>query len=184
MSELRDIDEIGDGYYLPHYGVTKVTSKTTKLQVVFDSSAATTTGISLNETLHIGPKIQGDLLHILIRFRSHRFVLIGDIEKMYRQFIVRPKNRKYQRIIWRDPVGELKTYELNTVTYGLSAMPYLAIRCLSSNSSTGLLRGRSTYRNFNNRGSVNLTRTDDSIEGESSTIKTFGVIWEFTDDAI
>ncbi|XP_076547398.1 uncharacterized protein LOC143305950 [Osmia lignaria lignaria] len=46
MSELRDIDEIGDGYYLPHHGVTKVTSETTKLRVVFDGSAATTTGTS------------------------------------------------------------------------------------------------------------------------------------------
>ncbi|XP_076231233.1 uncharacterized protein LOC143177255 [Calliopsis andreniformis] len=131
MSKLQDIDEIGDGYYLPHHGVTKVTSDTTKLRVVFDGSAATTTGISLNDTLHIGPKIQQDLLHILLRFRSHRYALIGDIEKMYRQFIVRPEDRKYQRIIWRDSNGNLKTYELNTVTFGLSAAPYLAIRCLS-----------------------------------------------------
>ncbi|XP_029054124.2 uncharacterized protein LOC114881485 [Osmia bicornis bicornis] len=128
-SELRGINDIGEGYYLPHHGVTKITSETTKLRVIFDGSTATTTGLSLNETLHIGSKIQEDLLHILIRFRSHRFVLIGDIEKMYRQFIVRPEDWKYQRIVWRDSDGELKTYELNT--FGLSAAPYLAIRCLS-----------------------------------------------------
>ncbi|XP_017796726.1 PREDICTED: uncharacterized protein LOC108577994 [Habropoda laboriosa] len=85
----------------------------------------------LNDTLHIGPKIQDDLLHILLRFRIHRYVITGDIEKMYRQFIVRPEDRKYQRILWRDRDGTIKTFQLNTVTFGLSAAPYLAIRSLT-----------------------------------------------------
>ncbi|XP_043597816.1 uncharacterized protein LOC122574366 [Bombus pyrosoma] len=49
---------------------------------------------------------------------------------MYRQFLVRPEDRKYQRILWRSASGETETYQLNTVTFGLSAAPYLAIRCL------------------------------------------------------
>ena len=119
-----------DGYYLPHHGVVKITSQTTKLRVVFDASAGTSTGVSLNDTLHVGPKIQDDLLYILLRFRSHQYVLTGDIEKMYRQFLVRPEDRKYQQILWRDIDGKIKTYQLNTVTFGVSAAPYLAIRCL------------------------------------------------------
>ncbi|XP_043263515.1 uncharacterized protein LOC122403827 [Colletes gigas] len=118
-------------YYLPHHGVTKFTSQTTKLRVVFDASATTTAGISLNDTLYTGPKIQDDLLYILLRFRIHRYVLTGDIEKMYRQFFVRQEDRKYQRILWRDSSGKINTYQLNTVTFGLSAAPYLAIRCLT-----------------------------------------------------
>ncbi|KAG7197080.1 hypothetical protein KM043_015665 [Ampulex compressa] len=43
---LRD-----DGYYLPHHAVFKETSLTTKLRVVFDGSARTTSCISLNDTL-------------------------------------------------------------------------------------------------------------------------------------
>ena len=49
---------------------------------------------------------------------------------MYRQFLVREEDRTYQSILWRDPNGRLKDYQLNTVTFGLSAAPYLAIRCL------------------------------------------------------
>ncbi|XP_076384394.1 uncharacterized protein LOC143263022 [Megalopta genalis] len=107
-----------------------MSSDTTKLRVVFDGSAITSTGFSLNDTLHIGPKIQDDLFYILLRFRIHQYVITGDIEKMYRQFLVRPEDRRYQRILWRDTDNCVKTYELNTVTFGLSAAPYLAIRCL------------------------------------------------------
>lgn len=130
MSLVPDASERSDGYYLPHHAVIKISSQTTKLRVVFDGSATTTTGTSLNDALRIGPKIQDDLLYIILRFRSHRYVLTGDIEKMYRQFIVRPEDRKYQQILWRDAAGLIKTYQLNTVTFGLSAAPYLAIRCL------------------------------------------------------
>ena len=50
---------------------------------------------------------------------------------MYRQILVAPEDRDYQRILWRhslnDPVCE---YRLNTVTYDLSCAPFLAIRTL------------------------------------------------------
>jgi hypothetical protein len=49
---------------------------------------------------------------------------------MYRQFVVRPEDRKYQRILWRADNGEVDTYEFNTVTFGLSAALFLTIRCL------------------------------------------------------
>ncbi|XP_068987455.1 uncharacterized protein [Bombus flavifrons] len=39
-------------------------------------------------------------------------------------------DRKFQQILWRNSNGEIDTYQLNTVTFGLSAAPYLAIRCL------------------------------------------------------
>ena len=117
-------------YYLPHHGVIKESSNTTKLRVVFDGSAISTTGVSLNDTLHTGPKLQEDLVEILLRFRSHQYVLMGDIEKMYRQILIRPEDRKYQLILWHNSNGEVETYQLNTVTFGLSAAPYLALRCL------------------------------------------------------
>jgi hypothetical protein len=96
-------------HYLPHRGVIKETSDTTKLRVVFDGSALSTTGVSLNDTLHTGPKLQDDLFEILLKFRSHQYVITGDIEKIY------------QLILWRNSNGEVETYQLNIVTFGLSA---------------------------------------------------------------
>ncbi|XP_076289808.1 uncharacterized protein LOC143213640 [Lasioglossum baleicum] len=118
------------GFYLPHHAVFKPTSSTTKIRIVFDGSAKTNTNISLNDTLRIGPTLQDDIFSLLLRFRMHAYVITADIEKMYRQFLVRPEDRAFQRILWRDPNEDIKTYELTTVTFGLAPAPYLAIRCL------------------------------------------------------
>ncbi|XP_076243414.1 uncharacterized protein LOC143184816 [Calliopsis andreniformis] len=97
-----------DGYYLPHHAIIKQSSLTTKLRVVFDASAKTSTGTSLNDHLLTGPTIQETLYALLIRFRSHSYVLTADIEKMYRQVWVHPDD----------------------LTYSTSAAPFLAIHTL------------------------------------------------------
>uniref|UniRef100_A0A182NMZ8 DUF1758 domain-containing protein n=1 Tax=Anopheles dirus TaxID=7168 RepID=A0A182NMZ8_9DIPT len=51
-------------YVIPHSYVIKPESTTTKLRVVFDASAKTTSGVSLNDLQAIGPVIQPDLLHV------------------------------------------------------------------------------------------------------------------------
>lgn len=50
---------------------------------------------------------------------------------MYRQIWVHPDDRDLQRILWRkNPEDELKSYQLNTVTYGTSCASYLALKTL------------------------------------------------------
>ncbi|XP_014214620.1 uncharacterized protein LOC106643850 [Copidosoma floridanum] len=57
LSHMTLCDETEDGHYLPHHAVIKESSKTTKLQVVFDALTKASTGIFLNDTLMIGPTI-------------------------------------------------------------------------------------------------------------------------------
>lgn len=120
-------------FYLPHHAVVKETSLTTKVRVVFDASAQSDTGVSLNDVQHVGPTIQNDLLSILLNFRIFPFVINADITKMYRQILIHPDERKYQRILWKnpdDPSAEIECFELNTVTYGCASSPFLAVRSL------------------------------------------------------
>ncbi|XP_050305588.1 uncharacterized protein LOC126742827 [Anthonomus grandis grandis] len=122
---------INTGFYLPHHAVLKESSTTTKLRVVFDGSAKSTSGLALNDTLKVGAKIQDDLIDIIIRFRTYRYGFTADIEKMYRSILVQENHRCFQKIIWRfDPSHELAEYQLNTVTYGTASASHLAIRCL------------------------------------------------------
>lgn len=119
-------------FYLPHSYVINDRSRTTKLRVVFDGSAKTSTGISLNDTLMNGPKIQPDLLEIVVRFRTYRYAFSADITKMYRQVLIHNEDRDYQRILWRpDPNNQIKIYKLCTVTYGLAPAGFLAVSCLN-----------------------------------------------------
>jgi hypothetical protein len=126
-----EVKKESPNFYMPHHGVLKETSSTTKLRVVFNDSEKSSNGLSLNDMLMIGPKVQDDLFDIVQRFWLHRIVMSADIVKMYRQVWVHPDDRCLQRILWRKtPNQPITTYELNTVTYGTTSAPFLATRCL------------------------------------------------------
>jgi len=117
--------------YLPHHGVLRETSSTTKLRVVFNGSVEITGGESLNKNMLIGQNLLPPLADVLLRWRWHRYVFVADIEKMYRQILVHPSDRDLQRIVWRyNTTDRMAEYQLNTVTYGLGSAPFLAIRTL------------------------------------------------------
>jgi len=116
---------------MPHHGIVKEASSTTRLRVVFNGSERSSSDVSLNDLLMIWPKVQDDLFDIVQRFRLHRIVMSADIAKMYRQIWVHPDDKGLQRILWRNtPNQPITTYELNTVTYGTASAPFLATRCL------------------------------------------------------
>ncbi|XP_061512596.1 uncharacterized protein LOC133393156 [Anopheles gambiae] len=136
LGHMREIvetpnDDPGSVFYLPHHCVLRPTSTTTKLRVVFDGSAKTSTGVSINDVLLTGPTVQNDLTAILLRFRGFQYVFTLDIPKMFRQVVVHPDDTRYQRIFWRynrnDP---LTVRELLTVTYGLGPSPFQATMAL------------------------------------------------------
>lgn len=115
-------------YVIPHHSILKEDRNKTKLRVVFDASARADHG-SLNDYLMTGPKLQTDIRDVLLNFRSHKWVFVTDFVKMYRCIWVDPKDRPYQCIYWRSsPDKSVDTYQCNTVTYGLTSSPYLALR--------------------------------------------------------
>lgn len=129
LSSAKEIQ--GPSYYLCHHAVLKQESESTKLRVVFDGSAASTSGYALNDILMVGPTLQESLFAILIRARQYKFLLTGDIEKMYRQVLVAEKDRCLQRILWRENESQpIRAYDLNTLTYGTASASYLSTRCL------------------------------------------------------
>lgn len=133
MEEITDVKEIEDErcVYLPHHPVIREDRDTTKLRVVFDASCKGNNNISLNDNLLIGPKLQQDLRHILIRWRCHKIAIVSDIVKMYRQVSVCKEDTKYQRILWRPSAEEtIKHHRLLTLTFGTAAAPYLAVKSL------------------------------------------------------
>ena len=50
---------------------------------------------------------------------------------MYRQILIHPDDRKYQRILWRNSSNDcISIFNLNTVTYGVGPSAFQALRCL------------------------------------------------------
>ncbi|XP_029672391.1 uncharacterized protein LOC115241020 [Formica exsecta] len=87
-------------HYLPHHGVLRENHRTTKLRVVFNGSSRTSNGLSLNDILHAGAKLQTDMCEILLWTRTHRVLFSADIVKMFRQVAVHPDDWDLQRILW------------------------------------------------------------------------------------
>ena len=113
--------------YLPHFPVIKPDKATTKVRVVFDASASHQ-GISLNDTIHQGPKLQSDLFSVLLRFRRNPVAIVCDIAQMYLQIKLQEEDKPYHRFLWRygDPSQEPSAYEFNRVVFGVNASPFLA----------------------------------------------------------
>ncbi|GFU64559.1 uncharacterized protein LOC103569155 [Trichonephila clavipes] len=85
--ELIPENEIGvpasSSFYFPPHPVPNKNGD--KFRVVFDGSAKSSSGISLNDKLMVGPQLQTDLTTLLLCFRKHKIAIIADIEKIFRE---------------------------------------------------------------------------------------------------
>ena len=127
---------VKDCYYLPMHGIYKESSSTTKLRVVFDASAQTSTKISLNDTLAVGPTLHPTLDRILIRFRTYKVAITGDISKMYREVLLSPPDRQLHRFLWHPQTDQpIQDFCMNRVTFGVASSPYLAVKTLQQTAT-------------------------------------------------
>ncbi|XP_058798278.1 uncharacterized protein LOC131668263 [Phymastichus coffea] len=118
-------------YYVPHHGIWQRSDSGPKLRVVFNASRATSSGVSLKDTLHAGPKLLGHISTILTRWRRHRYVFCADVQKMFRQVLIDDRDIHLQHIVWSPTAGlPLQHYALRTVTYGTACAPYLVLRTM------------------------------------------------------
>ena len=81
-------------HYLPHHGVVRHSSQTTKLRIVYDGSAR---GLgdhySLNNCLETGPNCIPKLFNILVQFRWHKIAVAANIEKVFLMVGADPPHR-------------------------------------------------------------------------------------------
>ena len=101
---IREVPEMepktASEWFLPHFPVVRPEKSTTKVRIVFDSSAQQD-GKSLNTESLPGPKLQNDIVDILVKFRKEPFALVGDVTQMYPQLILRPVDRQLHRFLHR-----------------------------------------------------------------------------------
>ncbi|KRY86785.1 hypothetical protein T4D_5952 [Trichinella pseudospiralis] len=131
--KVNDEGKSGRTWYLPHHVVYQQGSEGEKARIVFDGSAKYQ-GTSLHDHLDAGPKVQMDLMRILLRFQRYRVALQSDIAKMYLQVGLHEDKRDFCRFLWRDRScsGTLDIYRLTRVCFGLACSPYLAIQVVNS----------------------------------------------------
>lgn len=116
-------------YFVPHHCVIREDKASTKIRMVLDASCKTSTGLSLNDTLHSGPNIQGDLNNIILNFRLFKIAVSADCRQMFLQIGMRDSDRRFQRILFRfHPHDPISVFEFNRVCFGMKSSVFHAIR--------------------------------------------------------
>lgn len=187
MEECSSQEICEDGkytsYYLPHHAVVRPNHKTTKVRVVFNASRKTKSGFSLNDVLYKGPTLQTDLISTILNWRKYKYVFSADIQKMYRQIIIHPQDRDFQRILFQKyPTDPIKDYQLNTVTFGVNCAPFLAIRtilqlasdCEKQYPQVALTLRKETYVDDILSGGFSISETIESQINLISVLKSAG----------
>ena len=95
----KDPESESKKWYLPHFAVIKPDKETTKTRIIFDASAAQD-GTSLNNFIYQGPKLQRDLVNVLLRFRRYPIAIVGDISEMYLQVKIKEEDQSMFRFLW------------------------------------------------------------------------------------
>ena len=115
-------------HYIPHHAVIRRDKSTTKLRIVYDASAKSD-GASLNECLHAGPPLAQGIFDIILRFRSHRVAIDGDIEKAFLMVHMTEEDRDVLRFLWIDDIDKAEpqviTLRFTRVVFGVSSSPFL-----------------------------------------------------------
>jgi len=75
-----------------------------------------------------GPKLQKDLVDILLWFRRNPIALVADISQMYLKIQIAPLDRQYFRFLWRDldMTRKPEVYEFERVISGKKSAPFEA----------------------------------------------------------
>ncbi|EFO93258.1 hypothetical protein CRE_21528 [Caenorhabditis remanei] len=118
-------------YNIPHRGVVKLSSMTTKLRIVYDASSHKRDQLSLNDCVFPGPSILQSIFGILIRARMYKYLVIADIEKAFHQVQMQPEFRSLTRFLWLKNIenpatpDNIETYHFNKIPFGLACSPFL-----------------------------------------------------------
>jgi hypothetical protein len=117
-------------WYLPHHPVFNP-NKPGKVRVVFDA-AAKFQDTSLNDQLLQGPDLTNELVGVLMRFRQNKIAYAADIEAMFHQTRVIPKDTDALRFLWwsgsiDDPPED---YQMLVHIFGATSSPCCANKAL------------------------------------------------------
>ncbi|GFT01982.1 integrase catalytic domain-containing protein [Trichonephila clavipes] len=175
------------------HGVLRLSSKTTRLRVVFNASAKTSSGLSLNDLLCKGGVIQEDLFSILIRFRNKtaptkvyelKTVTYGTASAPYLA----------TRVLQQLALDEEKDFPLASEVllqdfymddYLSSASEFSEFEKLKSEITQLLQRGGMTLHKWcsNKAPSTELREFSLDRSSEEVMVKTLGMLWDSSSDS-
>ena len=120
--------KVGECQYLSHHAVFREDKSTSKIRIVFDTSAKIESP-SLNDCVCKGPQLTPLIFHIPHRFQTYPVALTSDIEKAFLQISTEHMEQNCLRFLWYDDVfydfPKLKRLRFARVIFGVISSPFL-----------------------------------------------------------
>ena len=115
-----------------------------------------------------GPKLQRDLLDVLLRFRRRPVAVICDIAEMYLRIGIAAGDKPYHRFLWRgtDHSRQPDVYEFDRLLFGVNSSPFQAQFVLQNHArtfKTGFPMAAETV--------LKSTNMDDSMDSVSNEVQ-------------
>jgi hypothetical protein len=115
-------EKAGGGFYMVWFPVVKMAREITKVRIVYN--CAQKFGIhkvSINDLMHTGPKLQKEIVDILLAWRHHEHAVGADISKMFLRFRMAEKDKQYVRLYYKG-----KPYQFTRWPFGIRSSPFAA----------------------------------------------------------
>ena len=127
----KDLEKTADFHYISTFPVVKEESQTHKVRLVFAANQKMAqSSKSLNDHLWTGPNQLQDLVHLLVKFRSSRYVLAMDISRMFFRFALGPEDQDFLRffLVNRRPNGKIsyESFRCSGLPFGLNSSVFTA----------------------------------------------------------
>ena len=128
VEAARPSEDMEHVHYLPHHAAIRPDKETTKLRLVYDTSAKTK-GPSLNNCQYSRPKFDQKIFDLLLRFRIYPIVMTADIEKAFLMVVVSEKDRDVLRFLWVDDITKSEPEPIilhfTRVVFGVTSSPFI-----------------------------------------------------------
>ena len=127
--------ERDDQYFLTCFMVLKEGQEIEKGRLVVNG-ARVFGGKCLNDYLEVGPNLMNDLTDILLLIRRGKWVVCCDMQNMFLNIKVSPRDRKYLRLFYRPPgAKDLEVYKFTVHVFGLASSPCVAMRIVREHAT-------------------------------------------------
>ena len=123
--------------WIPHRPVFKSDEQaTTKMRPVFNCSLKSKWGTpSLNEASYAGVNLMGDMLELIMLFRTNKYVYLADIRKAFLMIKLKYLIDKNRFCFFMTDKGRLICYRFTTLLFGLNASPFILNYVLKHHAS-------------------------------------------------
>ena len=128
-----------DLHFIPHFGVWRPGSESTKCRVVMNCKYGTPvlgnnrSRKNMNDFQHKGPKQTRDIDKMQLEWRRHLMVWLGDLKQQFHQINVHKDDHQYLYFFWR-PFGSKQKpimAKIRVLQFGFRCAPFVASYILS-----------------------------------------------------